>query len=326
MRWIFTPVLSGKPWNGDTLVKEPLGGSESAVGFLARALARRQHEVLVFTHHTGEGLYEGVQYFHSSRLNTIGQLEADVHVSARWIEPLQATGLVKEHILWLHDMSPTYGLNIKNVFLSQAHLDSIEQKPDGKSFFIIGNGVNLADFADYVPLEQRDRTKLIWTSNPDRGLHVAARILQVLRKKHPELTLHVYGRASVYGWDASAEVPYYPAVEDRENIILHDPLPKAELAKELATAWAWFYPTTWPETYCIAALEAQAAGTPCLCPPYGALTETVKGGILTDKYEEPVERLMDDGEWNKLSFKGRAYAANCDWDNRAEEWERLVNG
>lgn len=327
MRILFTPLIAGKPWNGETLVTQPLGGSESAVGYLARALAKTGHECVVYTH-GAEGVFDGVQYRNQAWLPFIGQEKADVHISSRWPDIIGSVPNAMS-ILWLHDLMNNVMLRgHKLVFLSEYHFSQMVQ-PGSElpvPVFIIGNGVDNADFPTAtVPLPAREFGKLMWTANPDRGLHVAARIVTKLRQFWPEMRLHVYGRAAVYGWGPEAEALYLPADEDMGSVVMHEPLSKPLLAKELATAWAWFYPTTWPETFAISALEAQAAGTPCLAAPYAALNETVKGGLLGYKFAEMAEAIMDAAEWNRLSALGQAYARACDWNHRAEQWETLIN-
>ena len=61
MRIVFTPLIAGKPWCGATIYEAPLGGSEKAVVYLARELARRGHEVWVYTHGQA-GRFEQVEY------------------------------------------------------------------------------------------------------------------------------------------------------------------------------------------------------------------------------------------------------------------------
>jgi glycosyltransferase involved in cell wall biosynthesis len=103
-------------------------------------------------------------------------------------------------------------------------------------------------------------------------------------------------------------------------------VPRYALAKELKSSWAWFYPTTWPETYCIAGLEAQAAGTPIVAPPYAALNETVKGGILTHDFLNGFSQLRNKRRWEKLSLAGIEFAKENTWMHRADEWVELANG
>lgn len=52
----------GMPFNGETIEKRSLGGSESAAYYQARELARRGHRVTVFTMTQEEGQWDGVNY------------------------------------------------------------------------------------------------------------------------------------------------------------------------------------------------------------------------------------------------------------------------
>jgi glycosyltransferase involved in cell wall biosynthesis len=192
-------------------------------------------------------------------------------------------------------------------------------KVRGRGVFVTADGVDLDVFRS-SPLEERDQNALVWVSNPDRGLPLAARIFQNLRKRWPELTLHVYGRSSVYGWDAQTEMPFLPQPEQMENVVLHDPLPRAGLAEVLRHSWAMFYPTWWPETFCMAAMEAQACGTPVICPPAGALPESVQGGIIGYDFLNAVSQLRNPARWRKLSELGVEWAQNFGWENIAAGW------
>jgi glycosyltransferase involved in cell wall biosynthesis/2-polyprenyl-3-methyl-5-hydroxy-6-metoxy-1,4-benzoquinol methylase len=52
----------GMPFNGETVTKQSLGGSESAAYYQARELAKRGHRVTVFTSSTEEGVWDDVRY------------------------------------------------------------------------------------------------------------------------------------------------------------------------------------------------------------------------------------------------------------------------
>lgn len=52
----------GMPFNGETVTKKSLGGSESAAYYQARELAKRGHRVTVFTSSQDEGVWDGVTY------------------------------------------------------------------------------------------------------------------------------------------------------------------------------------------------------------------------------------------------------------------------
>ena len=64
------------------------------------------------------------------------------------------------------------------------------------------------------------------------------------------------------------------ALTKTPGIVLHGRVNQAELAEAMLSASVWFYPTWFSETSCITAMEAQAAGLICVCPPIAALAET----------------------------------------------------
>ena len=107
---------------------------------------------------------------------------------------------------------------------------------------------------------------------------------------------------------------------------VHEPQGKADLARELMKSWAMFYPTVWPETFAISVLESQAAGTPVITNPYGALVDTVQGGILTWNFESAIEQLLDPKEYQRLSLLGRNWAGNFSWGTISDRWDDFLQG
>jgi len=329
-RWLMLPLPAGKPWHGGTPYAEALGGSESAVAFLAQALYRQGEEVTVLSH-GAPGVaptnFMGVNYILTcdQAMNEMVQRPWDVVLSSRWVEALGAPWNTKVKLFWTHDLPQVPTLNInahKAVCLSKFHAGAWQLPSE--SVEIIGDGIELTHYRSILKMEERNQNKVLWISNPDRGLALAAKIFQQVRQRWPDLELHVYGRASVYGWPPEQELPFLPRRDHMQNVFLHDPLNKMGLARELGTAWAVFYPTFWPETYCIATLEAQAAGTPVIASPYGALNETVRGGILTYDFLNAFSQLRNKRRWTKLSETGREWAIANTWDVRAEQWIKLV--
>jgi len=332
MRIFFTPLIvpGVKPWAGHTIYEQALGGSESAVVYLAREFARRGHDVTVFT--TGQpGTYEKVKYLPQGQIPVQTPGVCDVWISSRWEDIFSQVPDTIYKVLWLHDMAHG-GIEAaahKVVMLTQAHAASyLLYPPYPPHIFIEGDGVDLTLAAGY---EDRDPNRLMWISNPDRGLWIAAEIFvnQIL-PRWPDMTLEVYGRASVYGWPAAVEEPHLPLVDTLKKadgrIKIKEPLPRLALVRRLMSAFALWYPTYWPETYCMSALESQAAGTPVVTSPVGALTETVKGGIVGTDFVNAISQLRNGGRWKKLSDAGKEYAAEHSWAKVASRWENNVFG
>ena len=60
MKILIVPNMAGKPWNGSTIYQDALGGSESAVVYMARGLSRSGADVHVLC--SGEpGMFDGVR-------------------------------------------------------------------------------------------------------------------------------------------------------------------------------------------------------------------------------------------------------------------------
>lgn len=325
MQLVFTPVIAGKQWNGATIYEEALGGSEAAVVYLARGLARRGHDVTVFTH--GQpGTFEDVTYRHINTLHPRELEKYEIHISSRWLEILDASPAPWK-VFWAHDM-PGYQLKSIDarlaVFLTEAHANAWGVPLDHPSVTIIGDGVDTSLFSGH---EERDENRLIWISNPDRGLYLASKIfVDEILPRWPDLRLHVFGRAAVYGWEPEQERKHLPPQSwvDHGDIILHEPLPRLALARELMKSWAMFYPTFWPETFSMAALEAQAAGAPVITTPTAGLVETVKGGILTNDFVNAVSQLRNANRWEKLSKRGKDFAEDHSWAKIALRWEKAL--
>lgn len=288
MRIVFYPSQGGKVWNGQTLAEEALGGSETAIVYMARELAKKGHEVVVFTR-AKPGIYDDVAYVAWEKArNVLRTLPCDVLICARDPLPLIWARQAAISIFWAHDMpASTQALPGAHAywFVSafQRELYTYHGLAPKERSLVVPNGVDLSLFNHpkkaIGPLTKDSDVMLAWTSNPERGLWYAGAVLQEVRKHYPKAELHVWGRNTVYGWDGACEHNYHP--DDLHGVILHQPLPKHELAYALSThADLWVYPTWWPETYCIAAVEAQAAGVPVIASGYAALVDTAKAGTL----------------------------------------------
>lgn len=328
MKWLFCPIPQGKHWDGTTIHTDSLGGSEASVAYLARELARKGEEVIVMGHLAPNvqepKTIDDVVYMPQSHLQQLIRQAWDVVVSVRWPDILNNLNW-NTHIpiIWLHDMpgGPVTEKARHAVVLSK-YQQQHWRLSDSNSI-IIGNGIDPSLYT--ATGISRDGNKLLWTSNPDRGLALGAEIFQKARKAWPDLELHIFGRASVYGWAADAEEPFLPRPQHMENVFLHEPLKKTALAAELQSAWALFYPTYWPETFCIATLEAQAAGAPSIVPPFGALAETVKGGVVSYDFMNSISQLRNVVKYKKCQEAGYEYAESATWSKRADTWIELVH-
>ena len=195
-------------------------------------------------------------------------------------------------------------------------------------FEILPNGLDLKRFEQKI---SRNPKKLIYSSNPDRGLVVLFDIFEELHKWDPELELHVFG----YYPDNVRKHPKY--WKEISGVIYRGYHKQYELAAEYLSSKLWLYPCTWLETFCITALEAQAAGTPCIVSEWGPLRERVgNAGLVIDgfnkdldhkkRFTEAIKKLLTDEDlWNRYSLTGKEQVKHQTWSNSAKRLMEISN-
>jgi glycosyltransferase involved in cell wall biosynthesis len=281
---------------------QPLGGSHSAACYLARALAAQGHDVSFFTHTTNPGMHAGVRCI-SIRAFSTEQLRAlglDVFVcllgAGRGAMLREEIGPKTRLILWTQHsfdqpaMQPLTapgerafydGFALvsdwqRGEFLQRFGLDPVRAK-------VLRNGVAPAFqdiFAEDEPIlpAKASPPLLAYTSTPFRGLDLLLEAFPSIRKAVPGVRLHVYSSMQVYQTSPAEDQAEYGRLYQRcretAGVEYVGSLPQPALAKQLRSVTALAYPNSFPETSCIAALEALAAGCRIVTSDLGALPET----------------------------------------------------
>lgn len=278
-----------------------LGGSESACLGLARALQQRGHDVHIFaTKLSADAVgpdHAGVTWHPADHFaQTNSWIEWDVVVALRmhhWFaQPVHA----RLRILWNQDLLlPGVGGSIMSVawqldrliYVSEYHRQQWEDmQPELRPIgWVTKNGHD----ASLVPADvTKDPNRIIHISRPERGLEPILAMWPELRKQRPNATLQICRYSSMYdagGWGrvcASYDQAVQQVNAEVGGIEYLGELGKADLYRAIAEAAVMWYPgvDSFAETSCIAAVEAQANGTPFVGSWKGALPETVPSGIL----------------------------------------------
>ncbi|HEY2859486.1 MAG TPA: glycosyltransferase [Terracidiphilus sp.] len=340
-------------WNGDSLDREGIGGSETAAARLAEAFVRRGYRVVVFGD-CREGSSAGVDYVHLERFASFAAaFHIDVFIVSRYAQVLLQPVRATQRYFWAHDLRaiPAWGesgdvLNrragdLDAIFcLSPTHREAFARTHDldARKIVITRNGLSPERFRGS---EERQLFRFIYSSSPDRGLDTLLELFPRIRERLPEAELQIF-----YGfdnWDRALRLrddPASAAWRDRIRAAMQQPgvffrgrVGQQELAREMMRSDIWFYPTRFEETYCITALEAQMAGTVCVASDIGALRTTVAdrgvligGDAYSEQYRqqaiESVVGLLENREHrDALAAKGREWARRQTWDAVAEEWQ-----
>jgi len=340
----------GLPFEGRTPFERSLGGSESAMVFMARELARRGHRVRVYCRCERPGEYDGVAYHDLTEFGEFVETgDCDVFACCRHLRGLTAPIRSKANVLWNHDvmvkpvaghvMSLMYKLD-RLFVLSQFQKQQFQRQLDvpDERYLVTRNGVDLALVDESIAGVERDPNRLMYTSRPERGLDVLLTMWPEMKQRRPELRLAI---AHYENPGADAQMAEYigtlrRVAEQLPEVEFLGPLSKKDLYREVAGSALVVYPAAFPEVSCISMIEAAACGTPVVTSRYCALKETVADGesgalIPGDPRGEEYQRafvdaaaglLEDQVRWQAMSAGARARVEKrYQWKDIAAEWE-----
>lgn len=230
MKIAFVDII-GLPFNGYTVDEQGLGGSESAVIYMAKELAKLNFEVTVFNNCVNPGNYDGVEYksFRSIKstdttdilisVRTTIPLAAENHyndfiikgerVDCRLYEPLRKSAQYK--VLWMHDTF-CLGDEIIEELVVSGHLDRIFTLSDFHTNYISNcehglrrnfevlkkyiwqtrNGVR--NWIDWVDISKKDPNVYVYNASVTKGMvPLVTKIWPKVKMKLPYAKLIVIG-------------------------------------------------------------------------------------------------------------------------------------
>ena len=329
----------GIAFDGVSFEHGPLGGAETAFVSLAEALARRGHEVLVRNHCEAPLRHKGVDW---ARLDDGLPDRAELYIANRGDKLLPLMPQAGRTVFWIHNpasylLKPRYLVKLWRlrptiVFIGAFHRASYPWWAPRVPCVVIPYGISEA-FRDVAKPMAVPRPRAIFTSNPMRGLDWLLDLwTRAIRPAVAGAELHVFSGAATYGGRRAADMQ---AILDRAvatpGVVVHAPLAKSALAKELAASRVMLYRGDPGETFCLAVGEAQAAGVPCVVQDIGCVAERVIDGetgyVARDDdafVRDAVTLLTDDALWQRQSEAAWATQRSLTWDAAARAFERLI--
>ena len=309
-------------FDGETYKTKPMGGSESALFYISRELAKLGHHVVIFNNcGTRAGIYEQVEYQQFTTLLDLvkysQQNHFDIFITFRDLSALLFPIRATKRICWLQDdFSNVWNIKpplkwlglaflkfaglltrhlVDELFVVSSWLGDICHNYLGiptSKIYITSNGVNLVYFDNWQTKKTRNR--LVYSSVPNRGLDVLLKVLPLIRKELPQTELHIYGglNLGVINEEQESNMKKILDLTHQPGVVLEGAVPHQKLAQDLCQSGLWVYPSHsvpevgfYAETSCVAVLEAQAAGCPVVASKRGALIESVldrETGVLIE--------------------------------------------
>lgn len=355
---VFYCGMGSEPWGPDTLDKG-MGGSEEAVVYLSRELARLGWTVTVYNDREDEyidGNYESSGKPHGFAIEykpwTMFNPRDKFDVVVSWRAPSFFNGMginARLKCVDLHDTPVGHAMisdssidNVDLFFFKSKHQTKYSKVPDDK-VVIAPNGIVPDQFSGEALKTKRNPKKVIYASSADRGLDVLCGIWSKVKEAVPDAEL-----VWAYGWntfdsfhqDNPEQMKWkWQTVRRMQLAGVKDlgRLSHEDLAKEMLSCGVWAYPTSFPEISCITAMKAQAAGLDCVTSGYAALRETVfkdepEIEYIHDKPEELekfTQRLIDALK-TPISDKDRQATSKkaidlYNWQSVSEKWSKALS-
>lgn len=299
----------GLCYDGETLSKQGLGGSESAVILIAKELVNIGFDVTVFNNcrdgsNSNPGIYDNVRYIENAEVSSYSSETFDIVIVSRTAIPFMTNDwpfvhTAKKRILWLHDTfiegdqfveDLVISGKIDHIFtLSDWHTSYILTCEHGKkrnyevlkkSIFQTRNGA--VCHIPEVDLSKKDKNQFVYNASATKGMiPLVDEIWPRIRERLPQAQLSIIGGYYRFREGATPDaqenvVQKYAERQDlKENgITFTGVIPQTEIANILAKSWMMLYPGAFPETFGISSLESLLYKTPLVTTRFGALEET----------------------------------------------------
>lgn len=342
---------------------EPLGGTESAICYLARALTSHGHDVTIMAqlpddkpvtvqgvrHETLQRLLD-TDYITAQQFGAIVICNMPVPALALRTMAPQAKLIYWAHILPDQPaIQPLADATIRDAFDAAVYVSDWQQTQIESAFgpirnpHVIGNGMAPVfenTFTSAADLLATKQDRAVYTTTPFRGLSILVRAMQGLDRP---TQLDVFSSMRVYQHADDKYADLFDLAQQNPAIHLHGAVSQQELARCLRRAAYLFYPCIYAETFCITAVEAMAAGLSVVTTDLGALAEitagrarlmplaTQDGDVLAATFRTLMQDAIDDYvrdpvAWSEARFEDvQVMNATHQWGKRAEIWEKAFN-
>ncbi len=256
----------------------------------------------------------------------------------------------KINILWMHhfvNQNEAKNLGSKEfvdkldwiVFNSHWNLEKHKYQfkvPESKCV-VIKNAIENIEFRE----KPKGKIKLIYHTTPWRGLKHLLKIFKNLNLDNVEL--NVCSSTLIYGkkFDSMLGKEYEPLFNEckkTKNVNYLGFLENKNIVELLKEIHIFAYPSVWPETSCIAAIESMAAGCEVVttnlgalyetCAPYGTFVNFDRNfNNLENNYaktlKNSIKNFWSEENQVKMNLQRKTINLTYSWNVRSMEWKKF---
>jgi len=333
---------------------DKLGGAWYVSIKLCKELAKLGHRVYSFQNCPNEDpqgeMVDGVKVVHRKYLKDfLSKSQVDVYVGQREIPIVRKRYNIKQVYYHLHNTPMAehpgkllewlkIGAIDKVIFVSQWHSDLAKKIPAHQKY-VIPNGTEKLTVKG-----RKKKNRIIWASNPTRGLKVLAKeIFPEVKKQIPKVELHVAGGHSIYdrtpneanGQDKKDYSCLYDGDKLKDGMFHHGVLNQQELAQFMHDGTLLVYPlTNRSETGSIITVQSQMYLTPCIVKNECVFPELVnvsRGMVLNNldvnMWITTIANMLKDNELYKSKKDGcKKWRSKYEWKNIVKNVDKDFRG
>ena len=372
MKIMFYIGYAETKWNKQVWEKQGIGGSEYCVIKLSEQLAKHGHEVYVVGDVEGAWINR-VTYINVNNLlnkgnergsNSIAFTEFDWVIGVNYInftKVLDKNSInFSKALFWAHNeywhtwhegkeledkgKSILEDERLKAIIcVSKWQVEHINLKraetlgyiPSNSNTYIqvISNAIDPNDWENInVP---KVPNSFIYSSATDRGLEDLIKMWPAIKHAIPDATLNVCTPPYSEAWGYN---PAHP-----KGVTWLGALPPKKLYEQISKSEYWLYPSQYPETYCITALEMMLGGVKICSTNTGNLDALLNGRgaifdsgqMIGDIQTDMVNAVMRDNgachddkayhyKWYKQTMENKKWVMEQTWENRVHEWIMIL--
>jgi glycosyltransferase involved in cell wall biosynthesis len=327
----------------DRYWEQGTGGAETALIWIAHHLAKRGHEVSVYNDPAEPGVYERVAYKPCFMFDLKKPLDVLVVFRNPWMGVMRSNAKLK--VFWSCDQQ-TEGEYATQVFpwvdhtiaISFYHLNYLVARYglDPSTAWVTDLGVN---WDEYRKKGKKVKNRLIYCSQPERGLDILFRAFGLIREQVPDVSLTITADRRLWGVDYRGDEEYraqWATLGESDRVNYVGAVPRQELVRLQSEAEIFAYPCRYPELFCLSVAECQVAGTVPVTSTAGSLPTTTGVGVKIDehpdtdafvpKFAEAVVGLLQNRDrLSYLQTQARKYGIKrFKWEGIAEAWEKKL--